>query len=476
MRNGRLLGVQAEFYHDQGAYVRTHGARVADQTAGLLLGPYKVPAYKAVGHFRLTNKTPAATYRAPSRFETTFARERLMDAVAAKLELDPVTVRQRNFIAVEEMPYTRNLTALETDVVIDSGDYALIVRKSLEFAGWEGLKAEKMQRRQNNEMIGLGLSFFVEKSGLGPVDVVRISVDQSGMVEVVTGSASVGQGMETAIAQICADALGVNYLDIRVVHGQTDRIEFGFGAHASRVTVMTGEATRVAANKVRQKALALAAVVLQQPSESLDISEGHIVRGDGERVMSLGKVAQMLEPVSNVRGDLSPGLTEEGWFRSEHMNYPYGVHIAQVAIDADSGAVKVEKYFISNDVGCAINPMMIEGQIVGGLAQGLGGSLMESFKYTENGEPLSTTFADYLMPTAHEVPDVKVLITEDAPSPLNPMGIKGAGEGGVTGAGAAIAAAVDDALGLPGAITALPITPLAIHRILKHRDGGDEVK
>jgi len=467
---GHLLAIEDEFFHDQGAYVRTHGARVADQTAGLLLGPYEVPAYKATGHFRLTNKTPAATYRAPSRFESTFARERLMDAIACRLNVDPATVRRRNFIPPEKMPYRRNLTALETEVILDSGDYALILDKARNAMNWDQLQDRMAARRAGGELVGVGMSFFVEKSGLGPLDGVRVSVDQSGLVEVVTGAASLGQGIETVVAQICADALGVDYKNIRVIHGQTDKIEYGFGSYASRTTVMTGEAARMAAGNVRDKALVLAASVLQVAADTLDIVEGVVVRENGEPAMSLAEVARLLEPASAARGELSPGLSAEGWFESEHMVYPYGVHIAQVSIDPDTGGVEVEKYFIANDVGCAINPMLIEGQLTGGLAQGLGGALLEHFKYNDSGEPLSTTFADYLMISAREMPEVEILITEDAPSPLNPLGIKGAGEAGVTGSGAAIAAAVDDALGQPGAITALPITPHMVHRLL--RQGG----
>lgn len=472
--DGHLLAIEDEFFHDQGAYIRTHGVRVADQTAGLFLGPYKVPAYKATGHFRLTNKTPAATFRAPSRYETTFARERLMDAIADRLGLDPMTVRVRNFIRADEMPYTRNLTALETEVVLDSGDYALILEKSYNSEFWTKMRADRAARRAKGELVGVGFSFFLEKSGLGPVEGVRIGVDQDGMVEVVTGAASLGQGVETVVAQICADALGVDYQSIRVIHGQTDRIEFGYGAHASRATVMTGEATRIAATKVREKALSIAASVLQLVPEDLDIVDGMIIRRNGDPAMSLGAAAKLLEPETAARQGLTPGLFAEGWFTSDHMVYPYGVHVAQVVIDAETGGIKVEKYFVSNDVGCAINPRLIEGQIVGGLAQGLGGALMEAFRYDEEtGEPRSTTFADYLMLTAHEMPEVEVMITEDAPSPLNPLGIKGAGEAGVTGVGAAVAAAVDDALGLPGAITTLPITPASIHELLKRKNSTE---
>ncbi len=309
---------------------------------------------------------------------------------------------------------------------------------------------------------------FVEKSGLGPYDGVRASIDTDGAVEVVTGAASVGQGMETVIAQICAETLGVDYRRVRVVHGQTDRIAFGLGAFASRVTVMTGEATRLAATKLRAKAIAAAAQLLQSAPDALDVVDGKVVsKNAGGPSVALGDVARALAPASKLLGGAEPGLSAEGWFEASHMVYPYGVHIAVVRVDRDTGAVAVERYLVAYDIGRAVNPMLIEGQIAGGVAQGLGGALFEEFLYDPRGEPLSVSFADYLMPTAREIPPIAVLITEDAPSPLNPLGLKGAGEGGANAVGAAIAAAIDDALGLPGAVTELPVTPQRIRDLLR---------
>lgn len=462
--DGRILAIRNQFFHAQGAYVRTHGARVADMSAGLLLGPYRVPAYEVAGHFRLVNKTPAATYRAPGRYETTFVRERLMDAIAQRVGIDVVEVRRRNLIASDEMPYTRPLDALGVDVILDSGDYAGLLDKTLARVGWDRLQADLAARRAAGEIVGVGLAMFVEKSGLGPSDLVRLTVDVTGSVELVTGAGSVGQGMETVLAQICAEELGVDYRRVRVQHGRTDLIEFGNGAHASRVTVMSGSATQLAAQKVRRKALEIAAKMLDGGADELDITEGRVHRRgqpDGASV-TLGDIARYLHPNSRTSEGHAPGLSAEGWFYSDHMNYPYGVHVAQVRIDRGTGEVRVERYLVSYDVGRAVNPALIKGQIVGGLAQGLGGALFEQFTYDDSGQPLSTTFADYIMVTAHEMPEVDVLITEDAPSPLNPMGMKGAGEGGTNAAGAAVAAAVDNALGTPGFVTQLPVTPMRV--------------
>ncbi|WP_441276996.1 xanthine dehydrogenase family protein molybdopterin-binding subunit [Tardiphaga sp. 172_B4_N1_3] len=470
-RDGNILAIDNEFFHDQGGYMRTHAATVPDLAAAMLPGPYRIPAYRVLGHIRLTNKTPGGTYRAPGRYESTFVRERLLDAVAARVGISGVEVRRRNLIATSEMPVTRALETLGTDIVLDSGDYPKLLDKALNGIGWDDLQTQITSRRKAGELVGSGVAMFVEKSGLGPFDDVRINVGTDGLVEVVTGAASVGQGVETVIAQICAEKLGASYDNVSVIHGQTNRIARGLGAFASRVSVMTGEATRQAALKLRDKALAAAAELMQLTADQLDIVDGEIVRLDGGTgpSMTLGEIAKALEPGGNLVGDSEPGLFAEASFESKHMTYPYGVHVAVVSLARDTGGISVERYLVAYDIGKAINPMLVDGQIVGGVAQGIGGALYEEFTYDDRGEPLAVTFADYLMPTAREVPDVEVIISEDAPSPLNPMGLKGAGEGGTNAVGAAIAAAIDDALGQPGAITQLPVSPQRIKALLNSK-------
>jgi carbon-monoxide dehydrogenase large subunit/6-hydroxypseudooxynicotine dehydrogenase subunit gamma len=468
-REGRILAIDDLYFHDQGAYVRTHAARVVHMTAGILPGPYRIPAYRAVGHFRLTNKTPAATYRAPGRYETTFVRERLVDAIAHKLGLDPHEVRRRNAISKEEMPYHRPLEALGEEIEHDSGDYVGLLDKFLAMLEWKELDAELARRRAQGEAVGAGFAMFVEKSGLGPADGVRIEVDTSGAIELITGGASIGQGFETVMAQVCAEGIGVDYRKIRVTHGQTDRIAFGIGAHASRATVMTASATHNGALALRAKAIDMAAELLQAPPEALDIVDGKVVRR-GEPSgpsITLGEIAKHLEPTSKTLGNRTPGLSVEGWFHVKHQVYPYGLHFAVVNVDRATGGVKVERYAIAYDIGRAINPALVRGQIVGGFAQGLGGALLEEFTYNERGDPLATTFADYLLPTVRETPPIEVMLREDYASPLNPLGIKGAGESGVTGVGAAIASAIDAAIGVPGAVTLLPVTPQRLKEILR---------
>jgi carbon-monoxide dehydrogenase large subunit/6-hydroxypseudooxynicotine dehydrogenase subunit gamma len=469
--DGQLLAIDNEFFHDQGAYIRTHATRVAMMACGILPGPYRLPAYRAVGHFRLTNKTPAATYRAPGRYETTFVRERLMDAIAKRLDIDPVEVRRRNAITSAEMPYERPLQALGEEIHHDTGDYVGLLDKVLAAANWGTLQQDLARRRAAGEMVGSGIAMFVEKSGLGPTDGVKISVDTSGEVEVITGGASIGQGFETVMAQVCAEMLGVDYRCVRVIHGQTDKIAEGLGAHASRATVMTASATRVAALNVRAKALEVAAELMQASVDQLDIVDGQVVRKDlrSGPSMSLGQIAASLAPASKTLNGREPGLRAEGWFTTESQTYPYGSHAAAVRVDPATGAVTIERYVVGYDVGRAINPMLVRGQIAGGFTQGLGGALLEEFLYSERGDPLCVTFADYLLPTLRETPEIEIVLTEDAPTPLNPMGIKGAGESGITPVGAAIAAAVEDAIGIPGAITQLPITPRRLKEIIDSR-------
>jgi len=457
---GHILGMQDEFFHDQGAYVRTHGARVADMTAGMLPGMYRIPAYRAIAHYRLTNKTPAATYRAPGRFEATFVMERMMDAIAKRLNMDRVEVRRLNLIAKEEMPYTRPMQVLETELILDSGDYATLLAKAQHAFGWDGVCRDVEARRASGESVGAGLALFVEKSGLGPTDLASIELLEDGQIEVVTGAASLGQGVETVIAQICADAIGIDYKCIRVVHGRTDRIREGFGSHASRTTVMTGAAANNAALALRARILEAVEGRHDLPMEILEIRNGEVIRTDvEERVTTLADLAKTAK------------FEAEGEFKSTHMTYPYGAHLAVVSVDRETGGVRVLRYFVAYDIGRAINPMLVEGQIQGGVAQGIGGALYEEFLYDEIGQPLSVTLADYLIPTAKEVPPIEVLITEDAPNPSNPLGVKGAGEAGINAVGAAIASAIDDALSGDVFVTRLPVTPVQLKRELNCKIG-----
>jgi carbon-monoxide dehydrogenase large subunit len=462
--DGLILGLDDEFWHDQGGYIRTHGANVPNRTMCMMTGAYKMPAYRALCHLRLTNKTPAATYRAPGRFESTFIRERLMDAVAEALGIDGIELRRRNLITADDMPFAINFDEEEAEnLLLDSGDYPKLLDKALDYLDWDKLQADLAARRAAGEMVGAGIGVFVEESGRGPKDGARISVAEDGSVEILTGGASLGQGFETTMGQICAAELGVGLGCITVIHGQTDLIPYGIGAHAARATVMTGSAVHETTVLLRAMALETAAELLQAPIEALDIIDGVVFVADNPSDSSGGPSVTLAEIARRRDG----GLAVEGFHTTDDTTFPYGIHFAVVSVDAETGGIKVERFLVAYDVGRAVNMNLLEGQLVGGTLQGIGGALYEEFVYDERGQPQAVTFADYLMPTLDCAPSTECLITEDAPSPHNTLGLKGGGEGGINGAGAAIAGAIDQAIGLPGAITRLPVTPQRMREILR---------
>jgi aerobic carbon-monoxide dehydrogenase large subunit len=465
--DGLITALDGEFWADQGAYVRTHGATVASLTASMLPGPYLVPSYRIVGHVRLSNKTPAGTYRSPGRYEGTFARERLVDKIAAELGIDRLELRRRNFIPADQMPFQRPIHAMGTELIYDSGDYALLMDRVEEAFDLPALRQEVERRRSSGERVGIGYGWFVEKSGLGPSEGARVSVDTQGSVLVTTGASSVGQGVDTVLSQVVAEVLGVPLERIRTVRGQTDRFGYGRGAFATRQSVMVGNAVLESAHLLRDKAIRVSAQELEIDPADLELVDGVVrVVGNPDVGLDLARVAALLDPQHAHQIGEQPGLTTDGWFHSDHMTYPYGVHVAVVRIDEGTGQPALERFIVGYDVGKALNHMLVEGQITGGAAQGIGGALFEEFQYGEDGQPQATTFMDYLIPTMAEMPEFGVLVTEDAPSPLNPLGVKGAGEGGTTAAAAAIASAVDDALARPGSVVSTPIHPARIRSII----------
>ena len=365
------------------------------------------------------------------------------------------------------MPFPRGIETLGAPLIYDSGDYAKLLTKAEKAIGWMRLRSDLEKRRTMGETVGAGVAMFVEESGSIASETVRATLKPDGSIEIVTGAASVGQGIETVIAQICADALGIDYRRVQVVHGQTDRIARGLGTYGSRVTMMTGEASRLAASELRATIMSVAAMLLQTKLDSLEVTDGRVVnKTKGHASVTFAEVARA---VSSNKSQFNEhdALVAEGTFDSRQMSYPYGLHCAIVRIDRETGSTAVERYLVAYDVGKAVNPMLIEGQMVGGVVQGIGGALFEEFLYDARGEPLSVSLDSYLMPTVRDCPSIEVLLTEDAPSPTNPLGIKGAGEGGANAVGAAIAAAIDDALGRPGAVTQLPVTPLRLRKILQ---------
>jgi carbon-monoxide dehydrogenase large subunit len=462
--DGMIRAFDDEFWFNQGAYARTHGATVPEVTAQMLTGPYRLAAYRTKGHIRLTNVTPAGTYRAPGRYETTFVRERAVDGVAEKLGIDPLDLRQRNLIGPEAMPWTLPFDVGGKPLVYDSGDYPKTLARFLDHIGYAAVQANCAARRAAGEAVGAAVVCFVERGGDGPFDDVRVEMAADGSVEIVTGVASIGQGIETVIAQIGAETLGIAYKDIVVTHGQTDRIARGQGARASRVTVMTGNATLKAARGVRMILLDTAARLLQTPAEGLEIADGIIRRGAGE-----GPSLTVAEAASAyLREHDGARIAVEETHEADRATFSFGAQFAVVSVDPATAGVAIERFAIAYDIGRAVNPMLVEGQLVGGAVQGIGGALFEEFVYDAAGQPLSVTFADYLMPTMAEVPDIDCLVSEDAPSGTNELGLKSGGDAGITGAGAAIAAAIGEAIGRPGAIDRIPVSPSRLHAILRH--------
>jgi carbon-monoxide dehydrogenase large subunit/6-hydroxypseudooxynicotine dehydrogenase subunit gamma len=460
---GRVLALTDEIIQDNGAYCRTHGVAVPELTAAMLPGPYRVPAYRGRVRVVLTNKTPCGTYRAPGRFEGTAAREHLLDVAATRLGLDPVALRERNLLTRSELPHERPISTLGTDMILDTGDYPALLAAAVgetRRLGYRDLAAVPARRGRR----GFGLAMFVEKSGLGPQETADVTVSRSGAVHVYSGGTSLGQGIETVMAQIAADALGADPRSVRVTAGDTAAQPFGAGSWASRSTVVGGSAVHQAALAVRRRAIELAARVLEAAEEDLDLAGGMVsVRGDPAAGLTLADLARAAAPASRyLREGEEAGLSARRRFEVSHMTYPYGVHAAVVEVDTGTGRVRVLRYLVAYEVGRAINPMLVEGQLRGGVAQGIGGALLEEFRYDEDGQPQSITFIEYRLPTAAEIPPVDVLLCQDAPSPGNPLGVMGAGEGGISAVGAAVANAVRDALGLPGSVGQLPLTPARV--------------
>ena len=466
-RDGRIVALVDRFITDMGAYIRTHGVLVPELTAALLPGPYRIPAYLSEIRCVLTNKTPTGTYRGPGRFEGTFVRERLMDIAAGTLGLDPLELRRRNFITPAEMPYEVGGASLNQRTVYDCGDYGSAFDTALEALGYEAARREQAAARRQGRHVGIGVGCLVEKAGLGPWEYARVEIDATGHVVVYSGIAAVGQGIDTTLAQVCADQLEVPPEGITVVHGDSARVPFGVGGFASRGASVALPAALEASRKVRAKILRVAAGLLEAAAEDLVLADGAVhVRGLPERRATFSDLARAAVPGPP---GMEPGLYAAHFFEAPKMTYPYGTHAALVEVDAETGTVKILRYAIAYDIGKAVNPMIVDGQLVGALAQGIGGALFEELVYDEQGQLLTSTFMDYLVPTAMEMPEsTAVRILEETPTPLNPLGVKGAGEGGSSGCGGAIANAVADALSPLGvSITALPLSPDRLSALIR---------
>jgi len=477
--DGRLLGLEVEFLHDNGAYT-PYGIIVPIITSTQLLGPYKPGAYRVEFRSLYTNTVIVTPYRGAGRPQGVFAMERTMDAIAERLGRDRAEVREVNFIRPDEMPYDHGLIFQDgRPLIYDSGDYPASLAKLKKLVGWEEFAAEREQARAEGRRVGIGLACYVEGTGVGPYEGAHVRVETNGKVVVATGLTTQGQGHETVFAQVAASELGVPVDDVSVVTGDTRRFKYAVGTFASRAAVMSGNAVALAARKVRAKALRIAGEALEVDPADLEVVDGVVrVRGVPDAEIPLATVAVLANPlryafdeqaklatqfavgggaeVPPVAEDDEPGLEAAGWYSPVRSTFANGVHAAVVETDPDTAEVKILRYCVVHDCGRLINPRIVEGQIHGGVAQGVGGALYERLVYDEHGQLLNASFMDFLMPYASEVPTVETDHLE-TPSPLNPLGIKGAGEAGVIPGAAVFAAAISDAEGLW--IDRMPISP-----------------
>jgi aerobic carbon-monoxide dehydrogenase large subunit len=460
--DAKLLGVRGRLIHDLGAYA-LQDVNIPYNSASMMSGPYVLPALSIDVTVVATNKTPVSSVRGAGYPQAAFAMERLMDRVARELHLDRAEVRRRNLIPLEKMPYTKPLKARSgASMQYDSGDYPACQAQVLEVAGWEDFPRRQAAARAEGRHIGIGLAHGIKGTGRGPFESGIVRVSNTGRVSVFTGAAAIGQGLGTVLAQICAGELGLRAQDITVVPGDTGGASLGLGAFASRQTVTAGSSVLLAARAVADKAKKLASHVLEAAEHDLEIADGEVrVVGAPQLSVKLGELARILKgaPGYGYPPDIDPGLEASVNWRTDALAYANACHVAEVEVDPGTGAVKLLNYVALQDSGVLINPMLVDGQVVGGVAHGIGNAVLEWMGYDESGQPVTTTFADYLLPSATEVPAIKTLYKE-TPSPLNPLGAKGAGEVSTIPTAAAVISAIEDALQPFGVrIAQTPITP-----------------
>ena len=454
-RDGTFLALAGDAACDIGAYVRTNGATAARNLAQVLSGPYAVPDIRIAVSLVLTNKTPVGTYRGPGRFEADFFRERLIDMAADDLGIDRMALRRRNLIGCDAMPYRlATVEPLNIETATDSGDYTATFDRCLAAFDWDG-KSARDGELVDGRYLGCAAGCYIEGGGTGPRETARLVLAPDGRVAVYLGSTSVGQGVETVFAQIAADALDLPMEAIAgVFHGSTDLVSEGFGSYSSRSVVMGGSAVLDAAAKLKAAIAGAAARRLGCAAAEIAVEPG------SARAPAGGTVAW--------RELAGEGIAVEGTFANTKRTYSYGAHAAQVAVDAKTGAIEVLDYMAVEDVGRIINPETLHGQCVGAIVQGLGGALMEHLVYDTEGQLLTGTLADYRMPTASDFPTIRAAALEQAPAPHNPLGAKGAGEGGIVPVGGVIANAVAAALkSLRVQPRDLPLTPPRVWELIE---------
>jgi carbon-monoxide dehydrogenase large subunit len=461
-RDGRILGVRDVFLHDTGAY-DPYGLTVPINSQCTLLGPYDIPHYDSEFTAVFTNKPIVTPYRGAGRQHGVFVIERLLDFAARELGLDRAEIRRRNFIPPERFPFNNEVIYQDfAPLVYDSGNYQPVLDKALELIGYaQFINEEQPRLRAEGKRVGIGVVCYVEGTGIGPYEGARVQVQASGKVSVVTGVGTQGQGHFTSFAQIVADQVGVDVKDVEVVTGDTDQFYWGAGTFASRGAVVAGNAINEAARSVRRKILKLAGEQLEAAEEDLEIVNGQVhVKGVPQRSIALGQLAKDANPLRGaVKPGTEPGLEASNYFGPARGATASGAHAMIVEVDPDTLGVKVLKYAVVHDCGNVINPLILEGQVQGGVAQGLGNAFYEQLVFDDNGQLLNASFMDYLLPTALDVPRVDVG-HEVTPSPLNPMGTKGAGEAGAIPVGPLFVQAVEDALNIPGLeLCEIPLSP-----------------
>jgi len=412
-------------------------------------GPYVVPAYRLACTVAITNKVPTTPVRGAGRPQAVFVMERLMDRTARELDLDRAEVRRRNFIQPEQMPYAVGLIFRDgMPLVYHGGDYPRSQAAAIERAGYDNFRQRQARARHEGRYLGIGLANYVEGTGLGPFEGVTVRVLPNGKVLVATGATNQGQGQRTALSQIVADRIGCRLDDIVMTMGDTAAISQGIGAFASRQAVHAGSSALLAGDAVREKIVALAALTLGVPDGDIELADGEaIARGGNQPRLSFGDLARLAQGTAGVSfaAGQVPGLEHTAYFTAPQASYCNGTHIVEVEVDVFTGGVTLRNYTVAHDSGTLINPLIVDGQVQGGVAHGIGNALFEWMKYDENAQPLTTTFADYLLPVATDVPTCQLTHIE-TPNPLNPLGVKGAGEGGTIPAPAAIVSAIEDAL------------------------------
>ena len=467
--DGTILGVKDVFLHDAGAYA-PYGLTVPVSSQCTLLGPYVVPHYHSQFTSIFTNKPIVTPYRGAGRQHGVFVMERLLDIAAKELDIDRIAIRRRNFIRPEQFPYANEIIFQDfTQLVYDSGNYEPALDRALELIGYqEFIREEQPRREAAGERVGIAVVSYIEGTGIGPYEGARVTVEASGQVSVATGVGTQGQGHYTSFAQVVADQIGVAVSDVHIVTGDTDLFYWGAGTFASRGAVVVGNAMHAAAAKVRAKILKLAGEKLEAAEEDLELIDGRVrVKGVPQTSISLGELAAEANPMRGaVKPGTEPGLEATEYFGPERGATASGVHAMIVKVDPETFLVEIEKYVVVHDCGKVINPLIVEGQIQGGVAQGIGNAFYEQLHFDENGALLNASLMDYLLPTASDVPNI-VSDHIETPSPLNPLGVKGAGEAGAIPVGALFAQAMDNAFrDIELEVREIPLSPNRLFQLV----------